>query len=58
MGVGGRKDYSQLRELVDVSRRLQMGGRGREDFEGWQWGGGGELGHQGPRRECGGGGQQ
>lgn len=25
MGVGGRKDYFQLRELVDVSKRLQCG---------------------------------
>lgn len=29
MGVGGRKDYFQLRELVDVLRRLLMGGGGR-----------------------------
>lgn len=25
MGVGGRKDYFQLRELVDVSKRLPWG---------------------------------
>lgn len=28
MGVGGRKDYFQLKKLVDVLRRLQKGGGG------------------------------
>lgn len=28
MGVGGRKDYFQLKELVDVLRRLPVGGGG------------------------------
>lgn len=33
MGVGGRKDYFQLRELVDVLRRLLMGGGGRRTLK-------------------------
>lgn len=42
MGVGGRKDYFQLRELVDVLRRLLMGGGGRRTLkagDGWRGGG-------------------
>lgn len=38
MGVGGRKDYFQLKELVDVLRRLPVGGRGGRTLkagDGW-----------------------
>lgn len=50
MGVGGRKDYFQLRELGDVLRRLLVGGGGGRTLKAGD-GCGGEGEQQGQCRE-------